>query len=422
MFEKGVKSLLGVPLVVERRLIGVLHVGTLTPRDFDGTDIELLQAVADRAALAIEHDRLFEQHRVAQILQRSLLPSDLPQPNGLVVSARYLPAGAKRLVGGDWFDVIEMSDGRVGVAIGDVVGQGIEAATLMGALRSALQAYAIQGLSPAEIAPLVARFARTAGQARMATYIYGVFDADRTAFTFVNGSHPAPLLVRPDGTGEILEGPLLPPLGVTVVPLAQEQRVQLSPGTSLVLYTDGLIERRGERLVARQQALFDAALAAPADPELLCEALIRDMLGDDSPADDVAVLSVQRALTANEELHLRVAARAEELAAIRHLLRGWLTDAGADRRAIEAVLLASGEACTNAIEHAYGPGEQTFELEGKRDGDAVELVIRDQGRWRPPRGQNRGRGLSLMETFMDEVQVTPTDTGTAVRMRRSITS
>jgi GAF domain-containing protein/anti-sigma regulatory factor (Ser/Thr protein kinase) len=421
MFEKGVKSLLGVPMIVERRLIGVLHVGTLTPRDFGPGDVDLLQAVADRAALAIEHDRLFEQHRVAQMLQRSLLPLQLPQPNGLSLSARYLPAAAKQLVGGDWYDVIEMPDGRVGVAIGDVVGHGVEAATLMGALRSALQAFAVQGLSPAQIAPLMARFATTTANSRMATYVYGVFDVERTSFTFVNGSHPAPLLVRPDGTGELLTSGLLPPLGVSLVPAAQERTVALDPGTTVVLYTDGLVERRGERLKVRQQELFEAAIAAPAEPELLCEAVIEGMLDGGSPTDDVAVLSIQRSPTADERLHLRVAARPEELAAIRRLLRGWLADAGADRRAIEAVLLASGEACTNAIEHAYGPGEQTFELEGMRDGDAIELVIRDQGRWRAPRGQNRGRGLGLMETFMDEVQVTPTDTGTAVRMRRKIT-
>ena len=422
MFEKGVKSLLGVPLIVERRLIGVLHVGSLTPRDFTETDIELLQAAGDRVALAIEHDRLFEQHRVAQMLQRSLLPSELPQPAGLTFSARYLPAAAKRLVGGDWYDVIPLPDGRVGIVIGDVVGHGLEAAILMGALRSALQAYAVQGLSPAETAPLLARFAQTTVNARMATYLYGVIDAERRAFSFVNGSHPPPLVVRPDGTAEIIESPLLPPLGTSVMPSAEETRIELSPGMMLAFYTDGLIERRGERLVTRQQELHDAAAAAPAEPELLCEALIEQMIGNEPPADDVAILTVQRAATADERLNLRVAARPEELAAIRRLLRGWLTDVGADRRAIEAVLLASGEACTNAIEHAYGPGEQTFELEGARDGDDIVLEIRDSGQWRAPRGQNRGRGLGLMETFMDEVEVTPSETGTAVRMRRRITA
>ena len=421
MFEKQVKSLLGVPLIVERRLIGVLHVGTLTPRVFDENEIELLQAAADRAALAIEHDRLFEQHRVAQMLQRSLLPTKLPQPTGVSFSARYLPAAAKRLVGGDWYDVIELPDGRVGVAIGDVVGHGLEAATLMGSYRSALRAFAVQGLSPGQVAPLIARFATALGNVRMATYVYGVIDANRNCFTFVNASHPAPMLVRTDGTAEVLTAPLLPPLGASVMPVVEETRVKLEPGVTLVLYTDGLVERRGERLVTRQAELHAAAAAAPAEPDLLCESLIDAMVGGGAPADDVAILAFQRALTAEDSLNLRVAARPEELAAIRRLLRGWLTDAGADRRAIEAILLASGEACTNAIEHAYGPGEQTFELEGARDGDDIVLVIRDQGSWRAPRGQNRGRGLGLMETFMDEVEVSPSENGTAVRMRRRIT-
>lgn len=421
MFEKGISSLMGVPMVVERRLVGVLHVGSLTPRDFTHDESELLQAVADRVALAIEHDRLFEHHRVAEMLQRSLLPDSLPEPPGLSLAARYLPAAAKQLVGGDWYDVIELSDGRVGVAIGDVVGHGLEAATAMGAFRNALQAYAAQGLSPAEVAPLLARFAASTGRGQMATYIYGVIDTDRRYFRFVNSSHPAPLLVRPDGTAEQIASPLLPPLGTAVAPPAEEAEVELEPGTTIVLFTDGLVERRGERLTTRSAELRDLASRATAEPDLLSDALLQGMLGGEDPPDDVAVLTIQRAATANDALRLNVAARAEELAAIRRLLRGWLTDSGADRRAVEAVLLASGEACTNAIEHAYGPGEQTFQLFGEIENGSVQLTIRDNGRWRPPRGQNRGRGLGLMETFMDEVEVSPSDSGTEVRMRRRIT-
>jgi serine phosphatase RsbU (regulator of sigma subunit)/anti-sigma regulatory factor (Ser/Thr protein kinase) len=421
MFEKGVKRLLGVPLIVERRLIGVLHVGTLTEREFTADDADLLQAVGDRAALAIEHDRLVEQRRVVELLQRSLLPSQLPQPSGLSFAARYMPAAAKRLVGGDWFDVIELPDGRVGVAIGDVVGHGLEAATLMGALRTALQAYALQGLSPAATVPLLARFASSsAGRGQMATYVYGIVDVERRSFTFVNGSHPPPIVVRPDGTASVVASDPLPPLGARAAAMPDERRVDLEPGTAIVLYTDGLVERRGERLATRQALLHDAAAAAPAEPDLLCEALIERMLGGQPPEDDVAVLALQRTATADEEFDLRIAARPEELAAVRRLLRGWLVDLGADRRAIEAVLLASGEACTNAVEHAYGPGDQTFRLRGWREGDDVVLVIRDDGRWRPPRGQNRGRGLGLMETFMDTVEVAPDESGTEVRMRRRI--
>ena len=139
--EKGVHSLLGVPLVVEGEVIGVLHVGTLTPREFTEEDASLLQVVADRAALAIEHAHLYERERaIAETLQRSLLPDELPDLPGTAVAARYVPARRETEVGGDWYDVLPLKEGMVGVAIGDVAGHGLPAAALMGQLRSALRA------------------------------------------------------------------------------------------------------------------------------------------------------------------------------------------------------------------------------------------------------------------------------------------
>ncbi|MFL5894865.1 MAG: SpoIIE family protein phosphatase, partial [Thermoleophilaceae bacterium] len=285
MFEKGVASLLGVPLIVERRLVGVLHVGTLEPRDFTADDSELLQLVADRAALAIEHDRLFERHRVAEMLQQTLLPTELPEPPGVKLAARYLPAASAAAVGGDWYDVIQLPDGRVGVAIGDVVGHGLDAAMLMGGLRNALHAYALEGLSPADVAPRLARFAESFGPNKMATYIYGVFEPDSDTLSYVNGSHPQPLLVRPDGSIEYLASPLLPPLGVPGVVIAEESTVSLEPGSTLLLYTDGLIERRGIRLAGQQEELLMAAQHAPFDPDLLCDTVVTTLLGDERASD-----------------------------------------------------------------------------------------------------------------------------------------
>ena len=134
--EKGIQSLLGVPLLVQGRVIGVLHVGSLTPRDFTTDDRDLLQLAADRAALAIEQARLYEQRRVAEALQRRLLPGEAADPSSLEVAARYLPAAGGSL-GGDWYDVFPLSGGRVGVAVGDVVGHGVEAAAIMAQLRTA---------------------------------------------------------------------------------------------------------------------------------------------------------------------------------------------------------------------------------------------------------------------------------------------
>ncbi|MFL5894775.1 MAG: SpoIIE family protein phosphatase, partial [Thermoleophilaceae bacterium] len=324
-------------------------------------------------------------------------------------------------VGGDWYDVIQLPDGRVGVAIGDVVGHGLDAAMLMGGLRNALHAYALEGLSPADVAPRLARFAESFGPNKMATYIYGVFEPDSDTLSYVNGSHPQPLLVRPDGSIEYLASPLLPPLGVPGVVIAEESTVSLEPGSTLLLYTDGLIERRGIRLAGQQEELLMAAQHAPFDPDLLCDTVVTTLLGDERASDDVALLAVQRVATADRPLRLTVATRAEELAAIRRLLRRWLADAGADQAAVQAVLLASGEACSNAMEHAYGPGEQTFDVVAEHEDGEVVLTVTDRGNWRPPRGENRGRGLHLIETFMDDVEVVPAEGGTTIRMRKRIT-
>src|SRR5439155_16726746 len=196
--------------------------------------------VADRAALAIEHDRLFEQHAIAERLQRTLLPTAMPEMAGVKVAARYLPAAAAGAVGGDWYDVIPLPDGRIGFAIGDVVGHGLEAATLMGGLRNALHAYALEGLSPGDLAPRLARFAESFAPGQMATYLYGLLEADHESLCFVNGSHPPPLVVKPEGSAELVRAPLLPPLGVPGLVVAEETEIALDPGSTLLLYTDGL--------------------------------------------------------------------------------------------------------------------------------------------------------------------------------------
>ena len=202
--------------------------------------------------------------------------------------------------------------------------------------------------------------------------------------------------------------------------VAEETEIALDPGSTLLLYTDGLVERRGSRLAVRQQELVEAAAHAAFDPDLLCDAVTERMLGDEAPGDDVALIALQRVSRADEPLELTVATRAEELAAIRRLLRTWLADVGADTDTIQAVLLASGEACSNAMEHAYGPGNQTFDVAAEQLEGEVVVTVRDRGRWRPPRGENRGRGLRLIESFMDDVEVVPGEEGTIVRMRKRL--
>ena len=176
--EKGIRSLLGVPMIVEGSLIGVLHIGSLTPRKFVSQDVLILQLAAVRAAPAIERARLYaaleREHRLATMLQRSLLPSRIPDVVGVSVAARYLPA--RDDVGGDWYDVIELPRGQLGLAIGDVVGHGVRAATLMGQIRTALRSYAFEGNGPGRALELVDRFVQGLGDNAMATAAYAVLD------------------------------------------------------------------------------------------------------------------------------------------------------------------------------------------------------------------------------------------------------
>ena len=196
--EKGVRSLLGVPLVVEGEVIGVLHVGSLTKREFQESDIELLQLVADRVALSIERSRLMVQGQIAATLQRSLLPRQLPQVTGLRMAARYLPAADESAVGGDWYDVIELNNPCVGFVIGDVAGHGMAAATFMGQLRSAIRAYALDTDGPAEVITKLAEFSDRM-HSRMATVIYATLNLNTWEVRIARAGHPYPVLVRARG-------------------------------------------------------------------------------------------------------------------------------------------------------------------------------------------------------------------------------
>src|SRR3954451_23406370 len=198
ILRKKVKSLLGVPLLADERIIGVMHVGTTGARQFSAEDTVVLQLASDRAGRAIERARRFQQeHETAVTLQRSLLPDRLPDVPGLVLAARYLPGAAGTEVGGDWYDVIPLADGRVGIAMGDVVGRGIPAASLMGQLRNGLRAYAVEGHNPAGVVERLDRLGQSLTPGRMATLMYMVLEPDGRRLSFANAAHLPPLVVSP---------------------------------------------------------------------------------------------------------------------------------------------------------------------------------------------------------------------------------
>jgi len=413
--EKGIRSLLGVPLLAEDRVLGVLHVGSLATRLFSADERDLLQLAADRMAVAIQKAALYEQRRLADVLQRRLLPA-LDRVSGLELAGRYLPASGASL-GGDWYDAFPLPAGRIAVVAGDVVGHGIGAAAVMAQIRTSVRAYAVDGGRPSIVVERVNALIYDLGPPTMTTLAYVVIDPERESFEVVIAGHPPPLLIRRDGAASFLplQGGI--PLGASPMARYRSDTHELRSGETIVLYTDGLVETR-EAPIDEGLDRLRAAAAGGDEPEALCARLVERMVRGE-PADDVVVIAA-RVPRPPERLHGRWRAEAHELASVRQLLRRWLRVQGATDEEIADITVACQEACTNAIEHAYGPGVQEFELEATSTSGRIRVTVRDEGRWRPPRGTHRGRGLLMMRELMDSVDVRHTDAGTVVVLERAL--
>ncbi|MGH2891978.1 MAG: ATP-binding SpoIIE family protein phosphatase [Solirubrobacteraceae bacterium] len=418
--EKGIQSLLGVPLIVEGELIGVLHVGSLVPRVFGPRELAVLQVAAARAAPGIERARLFSElereHRVAMVLQRSLLPKRLVDVIGVATAARYLPASDE--VGGDWYDVFELARGRLGVAIGDVVGHGVRAAALMGQLRTAMHAYAIQDYGPARTLELVDRYVQSMPDYAMATAAYAVLEPDTGEVQVASAGHLPPVVVSRDG-GRVVDITPSAPLGAFSYGRVHEHELRLAPGETLVFYTDGLVERPGTPLTDSIEQLLRVVKDATSVDDL-CRRAVDRLVPSGALRDDVAIVAIQNSEIA-DELKLQLPADPKILADIRLVLRRWLRHHGANDSQTLEVTLAVSEACTNAIEHAYSPAPTEFTLRAEANEGRLTFVVADTRRWRAPRGEDRGRGLTIIRAAMDDVEVTSSEIGTEIVMHRKIT-
>lgn len=284
-------SLAGVPLRLDGEVIGVLHVSTSEVGRFGQEDLRLLEAVGDRAALAIGHARLRERERnLAETLQRSLLPRVLPAAAGVRLGARYLPRGAEGPVGGDFYDAVVLPEGRLGLAIGDVAGKGLSAAAAMGQVRAALHAYALEDAEPGTVLQRLDRF--VAAMEVTATAMFVTIDPDGE-MTVASAGHP-PAVLADAGGARLVTGALGPPLGAAVDGRGAE-RHRLPPGARLLLYTDGLVERRDERLDRSLEALRQVVESAPPQLEEMCDRVLDALAPEAEWPDDVALLAAHRA-------------------------------------------------------------------------------------------------------------------------------
>ncbi|MEA2144017.1 MAG: hypothetical protein QOI64_2447, partial [Solirubrobacteraceae bacterium] len=420
----AITSLLAVPLFDSGRVIGSIQVGTLTRRDFDDETIGLLRLAADRAGLAIGRTRLYErERRIAQELQRSLLPKRLPDVAGVALGARYEPGENGTAVGGDWYDAIALPSGRVAIAIGDVVGRGIEAASTMGQMRSALRAILMQADDTGRMADRLNRFTLSLGsdEAMMTTVVLAILEPGTGTLRFTNAGHPPPLLVGADGSAAYLDEPPSPPMGVLATPRYRQHTRRLEPGATLVLYTDGVVEDPTEVLDVGLERLREAARGAGTDVEATCELLLDSVKIDAARSDDVTLLVVRLQETLGAKVTLEVSNESGGLFTMRQTLRRWLVEHGADEDETEDVIMACNEACENAVEHGYGFGDDLFAVEFEDTDGEIQVGVRDHGAWREPQeAPDRGRGLPLMRKLMDTVEVQPRPGGTTVTMSRRL--
>jgi len=396
--QRGIRSMLGVPVQVEGRVIGVMHIGTLHLHRFGSDEVALLQLAADRAALAIDRAQISEQRAVTEVMQRSLLPDALPDVPGIRFSAKYLPAWSGVRVGGDWYDVFQLASGRLAMVIGDVVGRGVLAASVMGEIRTALRAYLIEGHDLASMVSLLNDLLVSTGRSRSATL--SILELD-----LASGELEQPRGVR---------------VGVSARQRYETRQYPFPAGSTLLLYTDGLIERRGESLDAGFERLIAAArVAADGTDSSFADHVYRSILEEASLEDDVALLAVE-SLPLEDVLQLTLDTQPEVLGGLRNTLERWLAAAGASENEIFDIALSASEAATNAIEHAYGARDASFTIRCEREGDDVTIVVSDEGRWRTLRAHGGGRGLMIMRSLMDLVEVNTDEEGTEVKMTKTL--
>jgi phosphoserine phosphatase RsbU/P len=301
LVDRGIRSLLGVPLLVGGNVIGVLHVGSLSGRPFGQQDAELLQLAADRAALALHSLKSQDDGLAAVALHRSLLPTALPVMPGLDLAARYVAGSGT--VGGDWYDVFILPDGRLGVVVGDVAGSGLEAAVIMGRMRSALRAYVLETTDPAAALRLLDRKIQYFEPDAMATVMYGLYTPGTGEFTLSSAGHLPPVLAAPGRPGRPLPLRPDPPIGAADDPPRRSVTAVIPPGALLCCFTDGLVERRGQNIdhgISKLAAILDEELAAgPAGTNVppaedACIAVMRALIGNAPATDDIAILMLSR--------------------------------------------------------------------------------------------------------------------------------
>ena len=413
-----------LPLVTRGGARGALHVSLRSPRSFSDEDRAWLESMVSQCGLALERASQYEaEQTIAETLQRSVLPSSLPRIEGVELAARYLPGSAQLDVGGDWFDALPLPDGKLGLVVGDVVGKGVQAAASMAQLRNAIRAFSVERLKPSSVLVRLNRLADEVLDTSFATLAYLALEPDTGVCRFSSAGHPPPAVAYPDGRVELIEAARGLPLGTGIRTTYRQELLELPPGSVIVLYTDGLIERRGRSIDEGLSTLREALASAPRDPDRLLEHVLDHLVGDGERGDDIALLAARILPVAPRPLELRLPADVGAMDVVRDAMRTWLRGVDLARSEVEDLVLATWEACANAIEHAVEPTDRVVVVKAALDDSRVRVTVCDTGTWAPPSNRkNRGLGLQLMDSLVTSVAITESPAGTTVTLEKTLAS
>ncbi|MFZ1179896.1 MAG: SpoIIE family protein phosphatase [Mycobacterium sp.] len=419
------------------RVIGALVLLWPTPRQFDPAELDTFSRMAELTSSALDRVRLMaREHRIAVDFQEHLLDLDRGS-TAAVVAAVYQPAGEAMRVGGDWYSVTPLDHaGRIGISVGDVVGHGLAAAIVMSRLRAAVAASALTAAEPAAVLGALDRYAASVTGARCATVAYALVetepDTGAATVSYSCAGHPYPLLVLPDHRAVFLENGRRAPVAVTESPVNDAAdpscdvtaTADLPPGSLILLYTDGLIERAGEALddgFGRLKSV--AAECADLPVESVCAEVLSRMTPPAGYRDDVVVLALRPSHEAARSFASVLPASPAQIPVARDRLRHWLNTIAVPPQRELDILLAAGEAVTNAIEHgSHSEPRRTVSVEAFLRQDTVAVTVTDTGRWvgdssASLRSRRRGRGLTLIGELADRVDTVRTPAGTRVTLQ-----
>ncbi len=383
------------------------------PRWISAEDRLLVSMLVGHLSLAIQHVRQFESAReTAMTLQRAMLPSMQP-PAGFAV--RYEPAVPPLEIGGDWYDVLPVGEHLIGIIVGDCVGRGLPAAAVMGQLRSSARALLLTGAEPARLLEQLDTAAALIPDAFCTTVFLSLLDTESGVMRYSSAGHPPAVLAEPQRAPTLLTDAQSVPLAVRRSRPRPQASVTLTPGSTLLLYTDGLVERRSAPIdegIARVGAVVTESMQLPVDA---VADVVLNKLAPPSGYDDDVALVVYRRLPA--PLIIRIDATADRLHAIRHTVTGWLQATGIEEELVADVVLAVDEACANSIEHAYRDTEPgTLCIAAEISNGTLQVGIVDRGSWKVPCAAPtiRGRGLPLIKAVSTEADFAGTHSGTTV--------